>query len=75
MTEHLHRAAGGGLRLAPLPPQGPQGRQGGGQQAIGISRIKRFEFQPAVDQGAVVVAGTAQAQLQLQGLTRPPALR
>ena len=75
MTEHLHRAAGGGLRLAPLPPQGPQGRQGGGQQAIGISRIKRFEFQPAVDQGAVVVAGTAQPQLQLQGLTRPPALR
>ena len=76
MAQHLERSTGGGLGVgaAPLPSQGRQGRQGGGQQTVGIAGIEGFEFQPAVDQGAVVVAGTAQIELQLQGFAGPPAL-
>ena len=73
MTQHLHRAGGGLPRPAPLLSQGGQGLEGGSQQTVGISGITRFEFQAAVNQGAVVVAGTAQAELQIQGLPGPPA--
>ena len=44
------------------------------QQSLRVGRIQGLEFETALDQGAVVVQGTAQAQLQLQRLPLPPAI-
>ncbi len=75
MTEHPHRAVASAGRQPPLGAQGLQFRYHRLQQAEGIGRIAGLQFEPAVDQGAIVMAGADQEQLQLQRLALPPALR
>ena len=46
---------------------------GGAEQTQGIGGLQGLQFDAAAHQGAVVVQGAAQAQLQVQPLAAPPA--
>ena len=73
MAQHLHAANAGTWRPAGPMAQALQLRHRRGKQAEGIGRIQGFEHHLAEDQGAIVVEGAAQPQLQLQRLPLPPA--
>ena len=55
-------------------PQGHEFKGRAGQKPIGIGAIGGLQLQPALDQGAVVVAGTAQRKAEVEGFALPPAL-
>ncbi len=76
MAQHVEASAGRRQRrLARLLPQPHQLPAGGIQHPERIGRIEGLQFETAVDQGSVVVERAAQAQLQIQGVPLPPALR
>ena len=69
MAEHMKMP----LRGRGASPQVPQGPLGLIQEAEGILWIQGLQNHGAGDQGSVVMEGAAQAQLQIEGHTLPPA--
>ena len=61
--------------VAPGRPQGHQFQGRACQQPLGIGAIGGLQLQPALDQGAVVVAGAAQRKAEVEGFAPPPGLR
>ena len=69
MAEHMKMP----LRPRGAGPQVLQGTLGLIQEAEGILWIQGLQNHGAGDQGSVVMEGAAQAQLQIEGHTLPPA--